>query len=378
MLHINLMELLQELYLMDPLPMQRHYHRLHMEQVAGTMEDLPMEIFIQDGEDDVSGSYFYFGHMDKASDTRIRLGHEALDDTLLRSKDFENTIVVPITEEGRDVYYHVASYDMASHLSSTAHIGPFLIDTTDPYYLRHSFPKVDTNWLIGTHLPFEWSAMDDLSGVDRYELYYSDPLNGKSNEVVGRYNSTENKDDLYLNPDIFLPTTEGWFELVVYDLAGNEESLFTSAYSFVSPFGNPIEINDNCKYGKVISGDIDNDGEDEFIVSGYCYGVYTIKSLNINGGIIVESYHTPAKIGGDLYLADYDRDGDLDLISGGYFIGEGRQIYIHNNGGRGNFVDPFRVELPDIEKLQSMVFRVADLNNTGEPILIYGGKGKIR
>ena len=74
--------------------------------------------------------------------------------------------------------------------------------------------------------------------------------------------------------------------------------------------------------GKVAFGDVDNDGDLDFIVSGYDYAGYT--KLFINNGNNTFTYDNTTSLEGAMYssvaLGDFDNDSDLDLLLTGYSL----------------------------------------------------------
>ncbi len=339
-------------------------------------------VYIQDGADDFSGSYYYYDSIDTNPTTDI--GFDAyLKDPFLESKYTTNrhSFYIPNSKEGANRYLHIKTADLAKHYGATGHFGPLNLDFTDPEINQVEFPDVNDDYLIGTYVEVSWEVSDALSGVDYVTLSYSDPTNGVEEELPASSIFAKGSMEFYLNPDVVVPSTTGRFVLTVYDKAGNSCSDESANLTIVSPFEGPHDFGFDLGFGRVVSGDLDNDGKDEIVLSGGISGKRYLRVVNFEPAMdITEDDITdlsPGMLGGDLFLADTDRDGDLDIIAGGFYGVRTRyQIYVHQNDGLGNFSTSGPLPIADIEAMKKMVIRVVDLYGTGEPILIFGGEAE--
>ena len=333
-----------------------------------------MFVSIGDGNDDFSGSYYYYNTFDDKDDTS--LSEEMIESMslLFESKEQVNTATLPVFEEGEHVYLHVQTIDLARHLGSTGHYGPLKIDLTDPIFEEETkFPDPSEDYLIGTYVEVTWKAWDELSGIDHIKISYGDPTNSLENELQELVFEASGSAEFYLNPDVVVPSTTGNIILRAYDKAGNSIVESSENLTIVSPFSGPYGFGFDTRNIRVISGDIDGDGFDEVIMSGRMEGnKRALKVIHFHPFEIIEDL-SPGVEGGDLFLADADRDGDLDLFAGGYYGSEGRQIYLHKNDGTGKLTSFGPLPLPNISSMKKMVLRVVDLYGTGEPVLVYGG-----
>ena len=93
--------------------------------------------------------------------------------------------------------------------------------------------------------------------------------------------------------------------------------------------------------GALATGDVDGDGDDDYILSGVGPGGQTTTLLYLNQG------RRFAELGGDQpfvglargsnALLDVDNDGDLDLVTFGQTAGSAVAAYLYLNDGRGGF-----------------------------------------
>ena len=350
---------LVEYYPPDPVTLSSDSH------IKGTWYNNPnVQLTITDGSDDVSGSFYYWLANDTTPDTELDYVYVVNHPPSFHSKEttYDYTYVLA---EGDGQWIHAQSEDMAFHLGTdTAHFGPVRIDLTPPDWGPTKFPTGAKPGLIGKYLPFQWEATDALSGVASVSITYKDSTWGVSQTVSnlpasGSYN-------FYLDPDVVMPTSTGYFEVTVFDNAGNSRMAPDQPMlTIVSPFAGPTDLGLSLDGARVVSGDLNGDGMDEVVISGGG----TLRTMQLPAG--VTQILAPGLSGGDLFLADTDRDGDLDLVAAGDFGGTSPEIYLFKNDGTGILTSTG--PLP-VATMPDMVVRVVDLFGTGEPILVYGGK----
>jgi hypothetical protein len=100
-------------------------------------------------------------------------------------------------------------------------------------------------------------------------------------------------------------------------------------------FGDISIFTDNS-YGfrpnKITAGDIDNDGDIDVVVSSKSYSrIHLLRNNgigNFTNNLVMESITT-----NPISLEDVNNDGYLDIISGGYYIGNKKIYWIKNNEG---------------------------------------------
>ncbi len=324
---------------------------------------------ITDGADDFSGSYYYWFRWDTSPATSITESVAAISTEDLQSK--ATTLQTNRTlSEGDNQYVHVQTRDLARLLGTTAHFGPLRIDLTKPEWISTTLPAAAQPYLIGQYLHFEWVVTDNLSGVNYVYLSYNDPANGLSLALPTKVYAASGSYDFYLNPDNILPTTAGYFTLIAVDHAGNGQLINTPNLTIVSPFSGPNDLGLALDQGRVVCGDLNGDGKDEIVVAGKTGLTRRLQIIQVSPTLVIQNL-APGLAGGDLFLADFDRDGDLDLIAAGDFGAASPEIYRFQNDGTGGFVSLGALAIPT---LSDMVIRVVDLEGTGEPVLVYGGR----
>lgn len=333
-----------------------------------------VNLAILSGDDDFSGTYYYWLVWDNSPNTVLDDGS-----TVIGTQDEESKSdtfgTVASRREGDDQYLHLQTRDLAGHLGTTVHYGPVRIDLTSPDFApAPTFPAAGTTFIIGRFAHLEWHAYDALSGVADVSINYEDATNGFARAPLVHLDPSVTAYDLYLDPDLFLPTTTGIFSLTVTDKATNARTVVgPSAYTVLSPFQGPnafgAGVDLDATDGRVVSGDLNSDGRDEIVLSGTIGGARSLKIVKVAPAVAIQNV-TPGLSGGDLFLADVDRDGDLDLVAAGDFGGAGPQVYLYTNNGLGVLTS---VGALPITAYDNMVIRVVDLFGTGQPILVYGG-----
>ncbi|NIA04205.1 MAG: hypothetical protein GWP09_02535, partial [Nitrospiraceae bacterium] len=122
----------------------------------------------------------------------------------------------------------------------------------------------------------------------------------------------------------------------------------------------------------IVSGDIDNDGDIDLIISGMdsSFNNYTKIYRNDGTGSFTEinAGQLYPVSNGDLALGDIDNDGDLDLILTGYNSGPISKIY--QNDGTGSFTEINTGQLTDI---QQGSIALGDMDNDGDLDIIICG-----
>lgn len=117
-------------------------------------------------------------------------------------------------------------------------------------------------------------------------------------------------------------------------------------------------------------GDVDNDGDLDLFLANAAYFKEVNNQLLINDG---KGHFTPIKTGdlvedgGCSYgsaFADYDNDGDLDLLVANGFCKENLQDWLYENDGKGHFTRTTNI-LQDMPNLCSFGVAWGDVNNDG-------------
>ncbi|MBK8871658.1 MAG: VCBS repeat-containing protein [Elusimicrobia bacterium] len=95
-------------------------------------------------------------------------------------------------------------------------------------------------------------------------------------------------------------------------------------------------------YASVAWGDFDNDGDIDVLVSGNTNGnSREIRVYKNNGNGTLDAAQIDVEgvgngvINGGVAWGDYDSDGDLDILTSGYFTGNTRELRVYKNNGNG-------------------------------------------
>lgn len=117
-------------------------------------------------------------------------------------------------------------------------------------------------------------------------------------------------------------------------------------------------------------GDVDNDGDFDLFLANAGYYQEVSNQLLINdgqGNFTLKAESNLSQDGGCSYgsaFADYDNDGDLDLIVGNGFCKDNLKNWLYQNDGEGNFTRTVGV-LPDMPSYCSFGLAWGDINNDG-------------
>lgn len=117
---------------------------------------------------------------------------------------------------------------------------------------------------------------------------------------------------------------------------------------------------------KITSGDVDNDGDVDVVLMGLATSSSVKTEVLINNGTNFDSLSQSflADTQGDLELADFDLDGDLDLLILGT---SSSSIYVNESGSFSNGSPRVFDFLGEVE------LRLADMTGDGRPDVVYTG-----
>ncbi|ANM29884.1 hypothetical protein ABI59_10315 [Acidobacteria bacterium Mor1] len=334
--------------------------------VIGLWSNKPMmDLRIVDGSDDVSGSYRYYVDDDDVSDTELPTGGTPW----FSSKLLENNESHSMSE-GRDRWVHVQSEDMAGHPgTATAHLGPFLIDLTDPYITDMPLPIEGDTFVLGYLETLQWESQDDLSGVDHVEIDYVTD-SGATYSIAD--NRPEDGSFAWRVDDVPAPST-GVIRYTAVDRAGNTGS--GEVKVSIVPVFEGMDLNLDIDAAVVIAADLNQDGDDEVILgSRTAFGGGNIYVLGGNGGgATFISQIEPWNAVDDLYASDVDRDGDLDVLTVSYNPAGGMTfLEMLRNDGSGTLV-PTPMSEP-LGALSDKVVRVITANDRPRPLIVVFGE----
>lgn len=195
---------------------------------------------------------------------------------------------------------------------------------------------------------------NDGSGI--YSPDASNSLTGFSYPAAA-FGDMDNDGDLDL---AISGNTSGGYAAKIYENNGS------GVFSEVSD-----PLND-AYWGDLEWGDLDNDGDLDLVQNGYPSSGNRVTDIFWNdgdGNLTKDTNNSfTGSADGDLVLADYDNDGDLDLINNGYIDAGGAITELHTNDGTGNFT--LKQTLTGIA---SSGIDWGDYNNDGDLDLIISG-----
>ena len=188
---------------------------------------------------------------------------------------------------------------------------------------------------------------------------------------------------------------EGWIvqgSTTFLDIDNDSDLLITgldSSYSGVSKLytndgtGIFTEVLDTpfegVEQSSVSVSDIDNDGDQDLIITGRANDLTAISKLYTNDGtgIFIEVPDTPfqAVVQGSTAFSDIDNDGDQDLMITGHYGGFNVISRLYTNDGSGIFTE---VPNTPFESVSSEI-SFSDIDNDGDQdVLITSGSGGVR
>lgn len=139
--------------------------------VGDWLSDNTVDLDLVGANDEVSGVEGYSVEWSQnATDTPAQIMN------LPASGNATDTATSPPLPDG-SWYAHVSTKDVAGNWTSTAHQGPFNIDTLAPV-ASVTVPQLSTDQTKRTTFIVRWSATDAFSGVANYDVQYKDGASG--------------------------------------------------------------------------------------------------------------------------------------------------------------------------------------------------------
>ncbi|TLY30614.1 MAG: hypothetical protein E6K56_06665 [Ignavibacteria bacterium] len=271
-------------------------------------------------------------------------------------------------------------------------------DPTDNYTILY---RNDSGSFVDSHIPFvglhnnngaEWADFDNDGDLDFFINGSMGPRNQNSVSILYRNDGNGHFAGMRA-PFMQLAGTatwgdydnDGYVDLLVTGSPDDGGSIFTKLYHNNGAKGNPSDSvapfteSPNSFVGvwgaSCAFGDYDNDGDLDLIVTGLTdnYTAGTTKLYRNDNGTFVEvPTSLPPVWASAVAWADYDNDGDLDLVISGRLsdVDPQRPITrIYRNDGNGVFTD-IQAPLVDVD-LSSVSW--GDLDNDGDLDLLVIG-----
>ena len=159
--------------------------------------------------------------------------------------------------------------------------------------------------------------------------------------------------------------TTGWTNLTrIYHNNGNGTFSLTTSTAFPS-----------VNIGKMKFADFDGDGDMDFVLNGWLNATnvpYTKLWQNNNDGTFTELSAGFAQIWlGDMEWADYDNDGDLDLIISGTPAADS-EMHLYNNNNDGTFTE--NTHISNLDVVHQSEIEWADFDQDGNLDLFIMGR----
>ncbi len=203
------------------------------------------------------------------------------------------------------------------------------------------------------------------------KIYMNNGLGIFTEDTATNLNSLDKGDYEFADLDgdndldmVFSGKEDGWKMTKVFFNNGSGHFDSTSTTNLTAVFGENVDI-----------GDIDGDGDQDFIVSGNVFGSEWSTELYINSGTGTFSSVSGSSITnmvGEVRFFDIDGDADLDIFLSG-FLGDSVIVYrteIYNNDGLGNFSLETDSIFPDAA-YSTMAFN--DVNGDGSLDVFFSG-----
>jgi hypothetical protein len=228
----------------------------------------------------------------------------------------------------------------------------------------YSYQSEDLGLLPVTVEPFSYSSIEKLDyDNDGYTDFIISGNNSDDTEAVALFinqgNGTYTQQDLSIDG-----TSNGQMKVADLNNDGLSDIIITgvdSEYNYsaklylqntagafiestVPFFGN--------SFGNITTFDANNNGHIDVLITGYSNDYAPETKLYINDGTAIFTESTSAAIA-DVYFsttsaADYDNDGDIDLLISGFNSSYAPYTVLYNNDGSGNFTENTQAPLKQL------------------------------
>jgi predicted nucleotidyltransferase len=134
-----------------------------------------------------------------------------------------------------------------------------------------------------------------------------------------------------------------------------------------------FKVFENVYRSSLAHGDIDNDGDQDVLITGYSGNIAITKLYSNDGnGVFTEITGTPFEgvSSGSSAFADVDNDGDKDLLITGYNNSNQRITKLYKNNGSGVFSE---VQGTPFDKVNFSSIAFADVDNDSDQDLLITG-----